>query len=288
VTEEYLKKFEGCARKLEIPFEEEYVKGEALPEGEIAGELPEELAGKVLALAGRCCAHCGRKLDVHIHHVIFRRNGGTNEILNLICVCRACHQNLHDGSLEVVRDRHGRFFWQSLADRLTALLEDEVKELAAISSAAVAVEAAKEPAASPPPAESADADGESEIPDPDEPVLPAVEEASPEKQPEAAVARREAEEARRVLEELGYKKVEARERVVKALGRLASLGRAPTADEILNTAIRGRAVVYGLTKSASADGGRSGAPGTDPRREPRPPVEGDTGAGQEGVSRIAS
>ena len=163
-----------------------------------------------------------------------------------------------------------------------------MKELAAISSAAVAVEAAKEPAASPPPAESADADGESEIPDPDEPVLPAFEEASPEKRPEAAAARREAGAARRVLEELGYKKLEARERVVKALGRLANLGRAPTADEILNTAIRGRAVVYGLTKSASADGGRSGAPGADPCGKPRPPADGDTGAGPEDGSRIAS
>jgi hypothetical protein len=90
VTEEYLKGFEGSARKMEIPFEEEYVKGEPLPEGEIAGELPAELAGKVLALAGRCCAHCGRKLGIHIHHVIFRRNGGTNEILNLLCVCALC------------------------------------------------------------------------------------------------------------------------------------------------------------------------------------------------------
>ena len=164
-----------------------------------------------------------------------------------------------------------------------------MKELTAITTAAVAAEAAKAPEVPPPAAVSADADGESEIPDPDEPVLPAVVEASPEKKVEAAAARREAEDARRVLEEgLGYGRMEAREKVAKALGRLSNLGRAPTADEILNTAIRGRAVVYGVTKSASADGGRSGAAGAGPRGEPRPPADGDAGAGPEGGSRIAS
>jgi hypothetical protein len=163
-----------------------------------------------------------------------------------------------------------------------------VKELAAIPPAAVAEEVAKRPEVPPPAAVSVDVDRESEDPDPDEPLLPAAEETSPEKRAEAGAVRREAAEARRVLEALGYGRREARERAVKALALLANLGRAPTAKEILNTAIKGRAVVARVKKSASADGGRSGAAGADPRGEPRPPEDGDEDVGPEGGSRADS
>ncbi len=34
---------------------------------------------------------------LHIHHIQFRRNGGTNTPSNLITLCECCHSDLHDG-----------------------------------------------------------------------------------------------------------------------------------------------------------------------------------------------
>ena len=36
---------------------------------------------------------------LHVHHIIFRCNGGSDEPENLITLCKTCHDNLHDGIL---------------------------------------------------------------------------------------------------------------------------------------------------------------------------------------------
>jgi len=48
------------------------------------------------------CQYCkgktkDRKLEVH--HIIFKRNGGSDEAKNLITLCKTCHDNLHDGNI---------------------------------------------------------------------------------------------------------------------------------------------------------------------------------------------
>ncbi|NCD07340.1 MAG: HNH endonuclease [Spirochaetia bacterium] len=50
------------------------------------------------------CQYCkgktkDRKLEVH--HIIFRRNGGSDEAKNLITLCKTCHDNLHDGNISL-------------------------------------------------------------------------------------------------------------------------------------------------------------------------------------------
>ena len=48
------------------------------------------------------CQHCkGKTKDskLEVHHIIFRRNGGSDEEGNLICLCKTCHDNLHDGNI---------------------------------------------------------------------------------------------------------------------------------------------------------------------------------------------
>jgi hypothetical protein len=233
VPTEYVEQFEGSARKVEIRLEEELVRGEALPPGETAGEVPAEVERKVLALYGRSCARCGRKLGVQIHHVIFRSRGGSNEVSNLLCLCSECHRGVHDRILEVFQDSLGNLYWRTKAEKLAVLLEKEVKELAAILSVVVVAEKVKEQP-TPPPA------------------------------PTAAV-QHEAEGAARVLEAIGYRRREARERVARALALLKDLGRPPTGDEILNTAIQERALGPGLENSARAESGSPAA-----RRLPGP------------------
>jgi 5-methylcytosine-specific restriction endonuclease McrA len=52
----------------------------------------------VLSRDGHCCQKClGKKKDnkLHVHHIVFRSNGGTNSPDNLITLCKTCHDNLH-------------------------------------------------------------------------------------------------------------------------------------------------------------------------------------------------
>ena len=41
------------------------------------------------------CEVCG-KVAVDIHHIVFRSQGGTDDIDNLIGVCRTCHDKAHN------------------------------------------------------------------------------------------------------------------------------------------------------------------------------------------------
>lgn len=47
------------------------------------------------------CQKCsGKKKDsrLHVHHIVFRSNGGTDSPDNLVTLCKACHDSLHDSS----------------------------------------------------------------------------------------------------------------------------------------------------------------------------------------------
>jgi hypothetical protein len=48
------------------------------------------------------CQHCKGKIKdskLEVHHIIFRKNGGSDEQENLIVLCKTCHDNLHDGKI---------------------------------------------------------------------------------------------------------------------------------------------------------------------------------------------
>ena len=50
------------------------------------------------------CQNCkGKKKNnrLEVHHIIFRRNGGSDEQENLITLCKTCHDGLHKGDIEV-------------------------------------------------------------------------------------------------------------------------------------------------------------------------------------------
>jgi hypothetical protein len=36
-----------------------------------------------------------------VHHIIFRRNGGSDQLDNLICLCHTCHEKLHKGEVKL-------------------------------------------------------------------------------------------------------------------------------------------------------------------------------------------
>jgi RRXRR protein/HNH endonuclease len=46
------------------------------------------------------CQHCAGKSNdklLHVHHIVFRRNLGSDEQENLVVLCKTCHDDLHDG-----------------------------------------------------------------------------------------------------------------------------------------------------------------------------------------------
>src|ERR1700676_5196416 len=56
----------------------------------------------VLFRDGYVCQHCkGKSKDkrLHVHHVIFRRNGGSDEESNLATLCKTCHDHVHKGTI---------------------------------------------------------------------------------------------------------------------------------------------------------------------------------------------
>ena len=53
---------------------------------------------------GYKCQVCkGKSGDsvLHVHHIVFRSQGGTDNPNNLITLCETCHKGIHDGSLKV-------------------------------------------------------------------------------------------------------------------------------------------------------------------------------------------
>jgi hypothetical protein len=249
-------------------------EGYPLPPGEVAGDLPVETERKVLALGGRSCANCGRRLGLHVHHIIFRSQGGTNRLPNLISVCARCHEAVHIGTLKAFRDSDGEVLFLTRAEKLTALLDDEVKELAEIPAVKVVeVVVPARPAPSTPP-----------VPPEPPPLSTAVEsskeraggEMQEEKKPAEKKAfddsvLREANRIARGLERtLGY--TDARERVAKALDLLGGLDRSPTPDEIVNAAVRGCVVAPRVRASRAVERNGSGAPPAGLQRQTPPPA----------------
>lgn len=46
----------------------------------------------------QCCKT--KKGTLHVHHIIYRSNGGSDKMDNLITLCEDCHRKLHDGQLQ--------------------------------------------------------------------------------------------------------------------------------------------------------------------------------------------
>ncbi len=52
------------------------------------------------------CQHCGKgQRELHVHHIVFRSNGGTDSPDNLITLCREHHEALHRGEIALKKKR---------------------------------------------------------------------------------------------------------------------------------------------------------------------------------------
>ena len=48
------------------------------------------------------CQCCGaKKVRLEVHHIVYRSNGGTNDLSNLITLCEKCHKKVHAGKIAI-------------------------------------------------------------------------------------------------------------------------------------------------------------------------------------------
>lgn len=78
------------------------IKGKAYQEGDQLGFW--NVREYVLFRDNHTCQHCkGKSKDpiLNVHHIINRKNGGSNAPFNLITLCETCHRAYHQGKIEL-------------------------------------------------------------------------------------------------------------------------------------------------------------------------------------------
>lgn len=113
VAPEHIVDIEPVSERVRITAEQER-PGRALPPGEKDAPNTPEIARTVLLRDGGVCANpgCGRRKNLHAHHVIHRADGGPTELWNLITVCDLCHAAIHEGLLDVSGSKVTGLVWQ--------------------------------------------------------------------------------------------------------------------------------------------------------------------------------
>ncbi len=123
--------------------------------------ISEDLAAEILVRSARHCCICRRFRPLHlqVHHIIEKRNEGSDEVDNLIPICVSCHSDVHSGTTltrrfsveELKRHRDAVFALvaegrlpasevsREAVESITARLVKEVLSNAAYSKNAVAV-----------------------------------------------------------------------------------------------------------------------------------------------------
>jgi hypothetical protein len=64
-------------------------------------DVPDEVHAAVLRRDRHRCRNCHNHLDVAVHHIVFRSEGGSNDATNLISLCNTCHAGVHRGFLVI-------------------------------------------------------------------------------------------------------------------------------------------------------------------------------------------
>lgn len=45
----------------------------------------------------KCCTLCGATEGLEVHHIKYRSKGGTDDMDNLVTLCKSCHAKQHEG-----------------------------------------------------------------------------------------------------------------------------------------------------------------------------------------------
>lgn len=58
-------------------------------------DMPDELRKRVMERDKHRCRFCGIDRNLHLHHIVYRSQGGQHEESNLITLCFKCHGTVH-------------------------------------------------------------------------------------------------------------------------------------------------------------------------------------------------
>lgn len=70
-------------------------RSRAAPKRQKRPDIPEELRKRVLERDRGRCRFCGVDRNLHLHHIVYRSQGGLHEESNLITLCFKCHETVH-------------------------------------------------------------------------------------------------------------------------------------------------------------------------------------------------
>jgi 5-methylcytosine-specific restriction endonuclease McrA len=59
-------------------------------------ELHSSTHDRIVILLGRRCIKCGSQYSLTLHHVVPKRENGSNGVENLQLLCKDCHSGIHD------------------------------------------------------------------------------------------------------------------------------------------------------------------------------------------------
>jgi len=54
----------------------------------------------VVSRDGYQCYICGKRTNLHVHHIIPRKDGGKHTLENLVTLCGSCHRSVESGNVE--------------------------------------------------------------------------------------------------------------------------------------------------------------------------------------------
>ena len=106
------------------------IQGEEYQQGELLGF--ENAREYVLIRDRHTCQHCKGESGcktLHVHHITYRSQGGTDMVNNLITLCEDCHRKLHDGEFELNVRRINSFKNQTSVSTIGKPLFKNLKEL---------------------------------------------------------------------------------------------------------------------------------------------------------------
>ncbi len=106
------KVFDIDPRLLEVALCDASVIGLHRPDAPVSRQIPAARRVAAMRRAHGCCEVPGCRASVwlDVHHWQFRSRGGDHVLGNLVVLCSAHHQAVHDGHLLILRDPRGRGF----------------------------------------------------------------------------------------------------------------------------------------------------------------------------------
>lgn len=97
IRNSYLKPKRECAKREEAAEVKEEIKKPAEKrKRKTPRKTDPEIRQKVID-RDKCCVLCGETEGLEVHHIKYRSEGGTDDMNNLVTLCKRCHAIQHEG-----------------------------------------------------------------------------------------------------------------------------------------------------------------------------------------------